>query len=72
MHVEAAPVTPQVNVPAGAVAPTIPVIVAVKVSESPRAGFDGEVVTAIVGVALATTTAMGVVVARGAKLPSPK
>ena len=72
VQVVAAPETFQVRVPAGAVAPTIPETVAVKVTASPNAGVVGEVVIAIVGVALATTTGIGVVVARAAKLPSPR
>ena len=72
VQVDAAPVTLHVKVPAGAVAPTIPETVAVNVMASPNAGVDGEYVTAIVGVALATTTEIGEVVGRDAKFPSPK
>ena len=58
-HVDALPVTPQVIVPAGAIAPVIPVTVAVNVIVPPNTGLAGEVVTAIVGVAAATTIERG-------------
>jgi hypothetical protein len=53
-----------VRVPAGAVAPTIPVTVAVYVIVPPKTGLAGEVVIAIVGVALVTTRDIGLVAAR--------
>jgi hypothetical protein len=56
----AAPLTLQVIEPAGAVAPTIPLTVAVKVRLSPKTGAAGVVVIAIVGVALVTLTLSGV------------
>ena len=59
VQVEAAPVTFQLTDPAGALAPTIPLTVAVKVRVSPKTGAAGAVVTAIVGVALVTLTLSG-------------
>jgi hypothetical protein len=59
VHEEAAPLIFHETVPAGAVAPTIPLTVAVKVIDPPKTGEAGEVVIAIVGVALVTTTESG-------------
>ena len=58
---EVAPLILQVSVPPGAVAPEIPVTVAVKVIVPPKIGFEGELVTAIVGVACVTVTEVAVV-----------
>jgi len=63
LHVEADPDGPDrthVIVPAGAVAPEIPVTVAVYVIVPPRTGLEGDVVTAIDGVAGATVSESGV------------
>ena len=54
-----APVTVHTTAPAGAVAPTTPVTVAVNVTWLPNTGDVGEVVTAIVGVARVTVTDNG-------------
>lgn len=59
LQVEVLPVTPHVIVPAGAVAPVIPVTVAEKVIVPPKTGLAGEVVTNMVGVAGATTIDSG-------------
>ena len=50
----AAPEIAQLKVPAGAVAALLPVMVAVKVMVPPKIGLAGEVVMAMLGVALAT------------------
>ena len=70
-QLEAAPVTFHVTDPAGAVAPEIPVTVAVYVIVPPRTGLEGSVFIAIVGVALATTTETAVVGANGEYVLSP-
>ena len=57
--------------PLGAVAPTTPVTVAVKVIVPPNAGVRVGPLTAIVGVAALTVMSFSDVVANGAKLPSP-
>jgi hypothetical protein len=56
----AAPVTLQLTDPLGAVAPTIPLTVAVKIRLSPKTAAAGAVVIAIVAVALLTLTLSGV------------
>ena len=56
VHVEVVPLIVQSTDPAGAVAPTIPETVAVKVIVPPKTGLAGEVVTRMVGVALVTVT----------------
>ena len=53
-QVEAAPVIVHATLPAGAVAPTIPLTVAVKVIFPPNNGLAGELVIAMVGVAAVT------------------
>jgi len=68
---EVAPLMFHVTEPPGAVAPTIPVTVAVNVMVLPNTGVAGEVVMAIVGVAFPTTTESGEVIGSGAKFPSP-
>ena len=63
VQAEAAPVMLQVTLPAGAVAPTIPLTVAVKVIFPPKTGEAGEVVIAMVGVAGVTVTVTALAVA---------
>ena len=58
-QVDALPVTPQLMDPAGAVAPVIPVTVAVYVIVPPSTGLTGVVAIKIVGVAGATTIESG-------------
>jgi len=58
-------------VPAGASAPVAPVTVAVKVIDPPRTGLEGEVVTAMDGVAARTVTESGDAAEIAAKLESP-
>ena len=61
----------QTTGPLGAVAPTTPVTVAVKVMVPPNTGMRVGPVTEIVGVAGVTITSISDVVAIGAKFPSP-
>jgi hypothetical protein len=58
-QVEVVPLIVQSTDPPGAVAPTIPETVALKVMAEPRAGLAGAEVTEIVGVALVTVTVSG-------------
>ena len=58
-------------VPAGASAPVAPVTVAVNVTVPPRTGLEGDVVTAIDGVAGLTVTESGDAADSAAKLESP-
>ena len=70
-QVEVAPLIVHITEPPGAVAPTIPLTVAVKVIVLPNTGVAGEVVIAIVGVAFPTITESGEVIGSAAKFPSP-
>ena len=63
VQLDAAPEIFQVTLPAGAVAPTIPLTVAVKVIFPPKTGEAGDEVTAIVGVAGVTVTVTALAVA---------
>ena len=60
---EATSLIVQLTVPAGAVAPTTPLTVAVKVMVPPKSGLKGEVVIVMSGVALLTRTEAALVVA---------
>jgi hypothetical protein len=71
LQLDALPVIPQVIVPAGAVAPVIPVTVAVYVIVPPSTGLAGEEATEIVGVAGATTIDSGEVGGNPAYTRSP-
>ena len=63
-QVEVLPLMVQSTDPAGAVAPTIPETVAVKVIVPPKTGLAGDDATEIVGVALVTVMVIGAVGAR--------